>query len=274
MAGGLRHHMVSPLDVAWSLLKARGAGRRRQDFREAVDAQFPPFTPMSFSEAQPRMQAMVDHEFSTDGPPELVSRAGLLAAPSGYYEWPFSRASLNPMIGLNEDGSYTDERKDLDRSRLAHYNRQISHRNPDGKLVDLTDEPAYLEDLKGSTDSRGGRSATVHTLPYHNQGYLTFEPDGRPVGIGQTNQEKQFWMESDKREHLRHGNRGSGSSKRGLPDDTRYMRNLPMTDAGIPSGRRYVDPQNTGVLVDARNPDFEPEGEVIESKPFSYEDLL
>ena len=38
MAGGLRHHMVSPLDVAWSLLKARGAGRQRQDFREAVDA--------------------------------------------------------------------------------------------------------------------------------------------------------------------------------------------------------------------------------------------
>lgn len=40
--------MVSPLDVAWSLLKARGAGRRRQDFREAVDthhAQYeePPF---------------------------------------------------------------------------------------------------------------------------------------------------------------------------------------------------------------------------------------
>ena len=38
MAGDLRHHMVSPLDVAWSLLKARGAGRQRQDFREAVDA--------------------------------------------------------------------------------------------------------------------------------------------------------------------------------------------------------------------------------------------
>ena len=30
--------MVSPLDVAWSLLKARGAGRQRQGFREAVDA--------------------------------------------------------------------------------------------------------------------------------------------------------------------------------------------------------------------------------------------
>jgi hypothetical protein len=40
--------MVSPLDVAWTLLKARGAGRRRQDFREAVDAhhaqyELPPF---------------------------------------------------------------------------------------------------------------------------------------------------------------------------------------------------------------------------------------
>jgi len=267
--------MVSPLDVAWSLLKARGAGRRRQGFREAVDAQFPPFTSMSFSESQPRMQAMIDHEFGTvigpyspDSPPELVSRVGLLAAPRG------GRGGLkfanNPMIGLNEDGSYTDGRKDLDRYRIAPYKRQIYHRNRDGKLVDLTDEP----DLEGSTDARGGRSATVHTLPYHNQGYLTFEPDGRPVGIGQTNQEKQFWMESDKREHLRHGNRGSGSSKRGLPDDTRYMRNLPMTDAGIPSGRRYVDPQFHGPLLDARNPDFEPEGEVIESKPFSYEDLL
>jgi hypothetical protein len=48
MAGGLHHHMVSPLDVAWTLLKARGAGRRREDFREAVDAhhaqyELPPF---------------------------------------------------------------------------------------------------------------------------------------------------------------------------------------------------------------------------------------
>ena len=269
MAGGLHHHMVSPLDVAWTLLKARGAGRQRQDFREAVDAQFPPYAPMSFSEVQPRMQAMVDHKFGTDGPPELVRRTNVSAAPEGYGV-PFARVSSNPMIGLNEDGSYTGEQKDSDLRRLARYKRQIYHRNHDGKLVDLTDEP----DLEGSTDSRTGRSATVHTLPYHNQGYLNFKPDGRPVGIGKTNQEKQFWMESDKRQHLRHGNRGSDSSKRGLPYDTRYMQSLPMTDAGIPSGRRYVDPQNTGLLLDARNPDFEPEGEVIESKPFSIEDLL
>lgn len=253
--------MVSPLDVAWSLLKARGAGRRRQEFREAVDAQFPPVTAMPFSEAQPRMQAMVDHEFGTGG--------GLLAAPSGYGV-PFATASSNPMIGLNEDGSHTDEQKDLDRSRLARYKREIYHRDADGKLVDLTDEPG----LEGSTNSRRGRSATVHTLPFHDQGYLTFDPDGTARPFGFTNREKQFNFEGDRRQHLRHGNRGSGSSKRGLPYDTRYMQNLPMTDAGVPSGRRYVDPQNAGVLLDARNPDFEPEGEVIESKPFSYEDLL
>ena len=42
--------MVSPLDVAWSLLKARGAGRRRQDFREAVDAHHAQYEERPFGE--------------------------------------------------------------------------------------------------------------------------------------------------------------------------------------------------------------------------------
>jgi len=99
---------------------------------------------------------------------------------------------------------------------------------------------------------------------------LTFDPDDSARIQGYTNQDKQFNVERYKREHLNYGK----NHKRGLPYDTRYMQSLPMTDAGVPSGRRYIDPQFHGPLVDARNPDFEPEGEVIESKPFSYEDLL
>jgi len=206
--------MVSPLDVAWSLLKARGAGRRRQDFREAVDAQFPPVADgMSWAEAQSMMQTIADHERGTVGVP-------------------------------------------------VRFSRENSYRTADGKLM----FDAHEKGLEGSTDHHTGQSAIYPAR------YLTFDPDGtaRRNIQGYTNQDKQFNVERYKREHLNYGK----NPKRGLPYDTRYMQSLPVTDAGIPSGRRYVDPQFHGPLLDARNPDFEPEGEVIESKPFSYEDLL